>query len=255
LLEVVQEAEKIPEAAVKETVGFIRAAYRFTKDCDDAPLTQCAKYALAIARKIRKRDYKAISLIDVDGFKKLLGLPPAMIFMLLDRLCGVCVIPENDIPGSVTQLMVHLLTGQSAVYLEFYEFFEDALLCGVPDFITAEATMGDATIQPAAFGLLNTSLLNVSKVHDGEVTLVRLQADGGKYRLHLVKGEARQPRPWEECGWDPPAPQLPSLEVVPEGGVEHFKELVGGQHIIVAFGDQTRRIRDLAAILGIEVVE
>ncbi|MEA4823837.1 MAG: hypothetical protein VB111_06975 [Clostridiaceae bacterium] len=254
LLEIVQEADKIPAETAADAVRFVRSAFVFETECGDEPIEKAARYALAIARRIRKRDYRAVTLVDVDGFKKLLGTPPAMIFMLLDRLCGVCVIPENDILGSVTQLMVRHLTGQSGTYLEFYEFFDDALLCGVPDFIPLEATLGEPTIHPAAFGLLSTSLLNVSKVRDGEVTLARLLYMDGKYTMHLERGTARQPRAWEECGWEPPAPQLPSLEIVPEGGVRAFADKVGSQHVIVAYGDATRRIRYLCGLLGIEIV-
>ncbi|NMA09151.1 MAG: hypothetical protein GX929_08580 [Clostridiales bacterium] len=254
LLEVEQTSKNIAADAVADCVKFVRATYAFTKECGDAPIEAAARYALAIARRVRDRKYQAVTLIDVDGFKKLLGIPPAMIFMLLDRLCGVCTIPENDILGAVTQLMLHSLTGQTAPYVEFYEFFEDALLCGVPDFIPAEVTDGQPTIQPAAFGLLSTSLLNVSKLRTGDVTLARLQWNDGKYRMQLLRGEARAPRAWEECGWDAPAPQLPSLEIVPEGGVEAFAEKVGSQHIILVYGDQTRRIRWLCDMLGIEII-
>jgi len=38
--------------------------------------------------------------------KKLLGFPPAMIFMLLSDEMKLCTIPENDAMGAVTQLIV-----------------------------------------------------------------------------------------------------------------------------------------------------
>ena len=201
MLEIEQRAQEIPENAVADAVRFVREVYAFKKECDDETIAKCARYALAIARKIRERNYDAITLVDVDGFKKLLGLPPAMIFMLLDRFCGVCTIPENDILGSVTQLMVRYATGQIGGYLEFYEFFEDTLLAGVPDFIPSELTDGQPVIDPNAFGLLSTSLLNVSKVRDGEVTMVRLLYLDGEYTMQLVRGTATQPRAWSECGW------------------------------------------------------
>ena len=46
--------------------------------------------------------------------KKLLGFPPAPVFMLLSDISGVCTIPENDCLGNVTQLMVKYITGQAA---------------------------------------------------------------------------------------------------------------------------------------------
>ena len=84
---------------------------------------------------MEERGYDAVTLLDVDGMKKLLGFPPAMVFMLLNRIYGVQVIPENDILGSATQLMMHFATEETVPYLEYYEFFKDYLLAGVPDFI------------------------------------------------------------------------------------------------------------------------
>jgi len=48
---------------------------------------------------VRERGYRAVSLIDVDGMKKLLGFPPAPIFSLLSEDPGVCTVPENDTSG------------------------------------------------------------------------------------------------------------------------------------------------------------
>ena len=48
------------------------------------------------------------------------------------------------------------------------------MLSGVPDFIPKAATKGDVEVLPAAFGLLNTSVLNVSKAKTGYVTCCRL---------------------------------------------------------------------------------
>ena len=139
-------------------------------------------------------------------------------------------------------------------YAEFYEFFKDSFLIGVPDFIPRECTLGDALIRPSTFGLLTTSLLNVSKYKDGLVTLARLVTKGGKYYMHLFKGQAKQPRKWEESGWAPPAPQLPSLEVTPDCPMEDFARNVSSQHILVAYGDHMDALKQLCYLLGVEIL-
>lgn len=254
MLEIEQKAQKVTRDEIEKGIAFVRENWTFTKPCEDETIGRYVSYALTIADKIRKRKYDAISLIDVDGMKKLLNLPPAMIFMLLDRYCKVCTVPENDVMGSVTQLMVRYCTNQIAAYAEFYEFFEDSFLVGVPDFIPYEVTEGEALIMPAAFGQLSTSLLNVSKYKSGTVTLARLIDFDGKYRMHLLKGEAKQPRPWEECGWEAPAPQLPSLEITPEYSVKEFSEKVSSQHIILAYGDHVETLTHLCRLLDVEVL-
>ena len=122
------------------------------------------EYYLAVKEICDERGYDAVSLKDVDGMKKLLGFPPAPIFMLLSDEEKLCTIPENDSLGNITQLMVKYLTGQCAFCLEFYEFFTDRVLAGVPDYVPAEVVDGKVTVMPAAFGELSEGILNVSKV-------------------------------------------------------------------------------------------
>ena len=211
-------------------------------------------YALAVAEKCEERGFDAVTLNDVDGMKKLLGTPPALMFQLLDAWCGVSTTPENDVMGNVTQLMMRFGTGQMAPYAEFYEFFENSVLCGVPDYVPRFATDGPAKLWPSAFGLLNTSFPSVSRFRDGPVTLCRLFSMDGEYKMHLFTGTASQPPAWEECGWEAPAPRLSSLEVALDCGMEAFSQKVTSQHIILTYGDQTDYVRQLCYLLDIGIV-
>ena len=255
MLEMVRTLDTLDAAAVAELVSFVKENWVFKKPCDESVIEKGVKYALAIAKKIDERGWEAITLIDVDGMKKLEGFPPAMVFMLLEKLCGVLTIPENDVMGAVTQLIMKYLSGQTVPYLEYYEFFEESMLIGVPDFVPKAATQGDVTVLPAAFGLLNASLLNVSKVKTGFVTCARLCYIGGKYKMHIYTAEAKEPPAWNEFGWDDPAPQLPSLEVFPTScTVEEFAQKVSSQHVIVAYGDYTEQLKDFCKLMDMELV-
>ena len=255
MLEMVQGLDKLDPAEVEEGVRFVRENWKFDKPCDGSVIENGVKYALSISKLVAERKWEAISLIDVDGMKKLLGFPPAMVFMLLEHYSDVLTIPENDIMGAASQLIMRYLTGQVVPYLEYYEFFEESMLIGVPDFVPKAATAGDVTVLPAAFGLLNTSLLNVSKVKTGYVTCARLVYGKGKYRMHVYTGEAKTPPAWNEFGWDDPAPQLPSLEVFPDScSVETFAQRVSGQHVIVAYGNYVEALRDFCGMMDIEFI-
>ena len=255
MLEMIQNIDKLSQEDIKNGVDFVKANWKFKKECDDSVIENGVKYALAISMKIRERGWEAITLIDVDGMKKLLGFPPAMVFMLLEHYCGVLTVPENDIMGAVTQLAMKYLTEQIVPYLEYYEFFEESMLIGVPDFVPKAATDGDVTVLPAAFGLLNASLLNVSNVKTGYVTCARMYYMSGKYKMHVYTAEAKNPPAWNEYGWDDPAPQLPSLEVFPDScTVEEFAERVACQHVIVAYGNFVEEIKDFCKLMDIELV-
>ena len=255
MLEMVNNIETLSAEDINEGINFVKTNWVFKKPCDDSVIEKGVKYALSIAKKINERGLEAITLIDVDGMKKLLGFPPAMVFMLLEHYCSVLTIPENDIMGAVTQLIMKYLSGQNVPYLEYYEFFENSMLIGVPDYVPKSVTDGDVTVLPAAFGLLSASLLNVSKVKTGYVTCARLYYINGSYKMHVYTADAKTPPAWNEYGWDDPAPQLPSLEVFPDScTVEEFAQRVSGQHVIVAYGDFAEELRDFCKLMDIELI-
>jgi L-fucose isomerase-like protein len=254
MLEMVQRSQQVKPEAVREAVERIRKRWKFLKLAEPSTMEQGIRYYLALREKVRERGFQAVSLIDVDGMKKLLNFPPAMLFMLLSEDPGVCTIPENDCLGAVTQLVVRHLTGQIAAYLEVYEFMEDRILAGVPDFVPSEVVEGEIQVLPSRFGLLGEGLLNVSRVKAGEVTLCRLAYSGRDYLMHAVTGRAVQPRRWEEAGWAQPAPQLPGLEVILDTPVEEFAQKVLSQHYILAYGKQTEALRDFCRLTGIAML-
>ena len=253
MLELKQRYDKITEEEKQAVIDECMSKWKFLKPANPESMKMAAGYYLAVKAIADERGYDAISLKDVDGMKKLLGFPPAPIFMLLSDEAGLCTVPENDSLGSVTQLMVKYLTGQCAFYLEFYEFFEDRVLAGVPDYVPAEVTDGGVTVMPAAFGELSEGILNVSRVKPGKVTLCRLTQIDGEYFMHLAVGEGISPRKWEEAGWTQPAPQLPGLEILLED-VEDFTDKVMCQHYIVSYGDNSEKIINLCDMLGIRVI-
>lgn len=253
MLEMKQRYDAVTDEEKQAVIDNEMSKWRFLKEPNRDSMMAAAGYYLAVRQFIEERGYDAISLKDVDGMKKLLGFPPAPVFMLLSDCAGVSTIPENDCLGNVTQLMVKYLTGQCGAYLEFYEFFEDRVLAGVPDYIPAEVTDGETTVMPAAFGELSEGLLNVSKVKTGPLTMCRLFTDNGKYYMHMVKGKGVTPRKWEEAGWTQPAPQLPGLEILLDD-TEAFAQNVMCQHYIISYGDNTEKMKNLCSILGIEIL-
>ena len=255
MLEIAQKMDALDPAAVSAVVRELRAEWNFAQPVPDAALETGTRMYLAVMEKVRERGYEAISLVDVDGVKKLMHFPPALPLLLLADKGGVASIPENDGLGSVTQLIVRYLTGQVGAYLEFYEFFTDALLMGVPDYVPSEVVDGQLTVLPwPGFGGLKDGILNISKMKTGPATICRLASRGDRYTMHIVTGEARSPRSWEEAGWLPPAPQLSSVEFVPACSVDEFAQKVYGQHYIIAYGDHRQKLEDLCNLLGITIV-
>ena len=253
MLEMLQISENIEDKEVYDILKKIKKEWDFEKEPDDKVLKKGILYYLAIKKIVENGNYDAISLKDVDGMKKIMDFPPAMIFMLLSDELGLCTIPENDTMGAVTQLIVKQITAQSAAYLEYYEFFENSVLLGVPDFVPAEVVDGRIKVKLAAFGDIGTGLLNISKMKTGRLTMSRLSNTGNQYTMHICTGEGKL-MSWEEAGWEHPAPQLPSLEIFLDDPVQNFVQKISGQHYIIAYGDHTEALKDFCYIKNIKVV-
>lgn len=254
MLEIQQIIDTLEQKDVERVVTQVKRDWDFEKDAREDTLIIGSRLYLAIKSKLVEKKYEAVSLLDVDGVKKLMNFSPAMVFMLLAEDPGVCTIPENDSLGSVTQLITKYLTAQCAAYMEFYEFMEDRILMGVPDFVPSEIVEGKVKVLPTAFGGFGEGILNISKVKTGVVTLARLVGIKGRYKMHLVTGNAVTPRSWEEAGWAAPAPQLPGLEVILDSPVEKFAEKVYSQHYIISYGDNTAIFSDFCRLTGIEMI-
>ncbi len=254
LLELVQLIGKVDRHEVARLAQKVRQHWTFVKEPKSGTVEKSVELYLAISGKIKERGYQGFSFNDVDGIKKLLGFAPAGAMTLLHDEMAISSVPENDSLGAVTQLIVRALTGQVAAYLEFYEFLENGALMGVPDYVPAEIVAGPVTVMPNAFGNFGEGLLNVSKLKTGLVTLARLGYANGRYCLHMTTAQARAPRQWEEAGWAPPAPQLPSLELIFDYPVEEFVQKVMCQHYIISYGDNRALLKDLCAILNITVL-
>jgi L-fucose isomerase-like protein len=254
MLEVVQRMALKDAAEVTAVADRLLSEWEFEGETDLATLDQPIRMYLAIKDLVLERGYQGVSLIDVDGVKKLLKFSPGLVMSLLMDLENLAAIPENDGLGAVTQLMVRYLTGQVGAYFEFYEFLKDRVLIGVPDFVPGAVAEGRVRARISKFGLLAPGVLNVSKVKTGRVTLCRLASRGDRYRMHIVTGEAVTPRRWEEAGWEQPAPQLPGLEVILDDPIKGFAQKVLSQHYILAYGDHRSQLIDLCRLLGIEEI-
>lgn len=254
LLELQQFMDAANNEDVQRLAGELKTRWDFKKEPKPGTVENSVRLYLAIRRKIEERGYDAFSFSDVDGVKKLMGFAPAGAMTLLHDELHIPSVPENDSMGAVTQLIVQALTGQIAAYLEFYEFMENGALMGVPDYVPSEIVDGKVTVLPNAFGDFGEGLLNVSKLKTGPATLARLAYTGNAYTMHIMTATAQSPIPWEEAGWAPPAPQLPSLDVLFDGDTPTFIQQVMAQHYILAYGNHRSVLEDFCSILGIPVI-
>lgn len=254
LLEIKELEDKLDAAEIAKQAEHVKNDWVFTRAPQPGTIEASVRLALAMRDKIADRKYDAFSFCDVDGVKRLLKFAPAGSLTLLHDLMEIPTVPENDSYGAVTQLIMTKITGRVPAYMEFYEFLKSGALMGVPDYVPASVVDGPVTVMPNAFGSFGEGLLNVSKVRTGEVTMSRLAFTKGEFVMHAVKATAVTPEKWEEAGWAPPAPQLPSLEMRFNCPAENFLANVLGQHYIVSYGDWLPSIKNFCQLKGIKFI-
>lgn len=253
MLEIEQAMQKLPKEAVQAQIAEWQNSWEFEQPVAPPIMERVARLTLALNDKIEKRNYLAASTKCVYGVTKYMGCTACMAqSMLGDKTHFVC---ENDVPGMITQTMLGLLTGQSTTFIEMYEYFPDRLLAGACGFVpTSFIDGGKVSVRGHTWGGSSGGIVNTAPMKTGKVTLARISLHGERYRMHILTGEGLRPRDWEELGWVPPAPNFPSLEIIPDGSVEEFAHKALAQHYAVVYGDHRQKLTDLCELLDIEVI-
>ena len=223
---------------------------RWTAAAFDKPI----RMYLAVQRQVQRARLQGVSLIDVDGVKKLLHFPPGLVLTLLADRESVATIPENDGLGAVTQLIVRYLTGQVGAYFEFYEFIKDRVLVGVPDFIPAGVAEGTVQVRLALRRALRRRAQHLAGQNRPGDPLPAGQP--GRPLPHAYRHAARRSlrAAGKRPGGTSPRRSFPGLEVILDTSVDEFAQKVLGQHYIIAYGDHRSQLFDFCRLLGIEVI-
>jgi len=93
MLEMTQAMEQLDAGDVSRMVESVRDRWAFEKPASDETIEKPVRLYLALKNKVCERGYQAVSLLDVDGVKKLMKFPPAPVFMLLGEEDGARAFP------------------------------------------------------------------------------------------------------------------------------------------------------------------
>lgn len=97
---------------------------------------------------------------------------------------------------------------------------------------------------------LYAGLLNSSPYRPGRVTLARLSASKGRFKMHIATGEAELPPPFHEVG----CPTYPFVNVAMDMDPHAFMQRIGSQHYAIAYGDVRQELATVCRLLDIEIV-
>jgi L-fucose isomerase-like protein len=159
---------------------------------------------------------------------------------------------EADINGTITQLILQILSGGPAFGTDVVSFEADANLAAVWHCGLAPLSMADPAVKPR--GTIHSNrllpLLMEFPLKPGRVTFARLSEAQGDYRLVVGRGEMlRAPLSFSGTAgtlrFDRPASEV--ADIVLKEGLEH--------HMAITYGDIVPELLALAKILRIAVLE
>ncbi len=209
-------------------------------------LRKAFRMALAIDRIAEKHGWDALTIKCQYELSRTFGLAPCLPLSILgDRRVVSC---EGDLPLVVSQLILHYLTGEPTSYGDLHDATETYILLGACGF----APLSYAAAAPAInkHTALYEGLLNSSPYKPGRVTLLRLGARRGHFKLHVAAGDAELPPPFREMG----CPTYPFVKIALDGDVDDFMQHVPSQHYAIAYGDVREEIKVLCRLLDIEII-
>ena len=159
---------------------------------------------------------------------------------------------EADVNGTITQLILQLLSGEPAFGTDVVSFEADENLAVIWHCGLAPLSMADLSFKPR--GAIHSNrllpLLMEFPLKPGRVTMARLSEAGGEYRLVVGGGEMiRAPLSFSGTAgalrFDRPA--LEVADQIIREGLEH--------HVAITYGDVVPELLALARILDLPVLQ
>ncbi|MGQ9502268.1 MAG: hypothetical protein ACUVSF_04075 [Anaerolineae bacterium] len=243
--EVVVRYEKVGDKEVEERLKEAER-WQLGEGVSPADLRKTFRMALAIEQIAQERDWDALTIKCQYELSRTFGLAPCLPLSVLgDRRVVSC---EGDLPLVVSQLILHYLTGEPTSYGDLHNATPTHILLGACGF----APLCYAAAAPVVnkHTALYEGLLNSSPYKPGRVTLLRLGARRGRFKLHVAAGEAELPPPFHEAG----CPTYPFVNVALDGNVADFMHHVPSQHYAIAYGDVREEISILCHLLDLELI-
>ena len=211
-----------------------------------ADLNKVFRMYAAIKALAQENRYDALTVKCQYELSRIFGLAPCMPLSLLgDEMVVSC---EGDLPLVVSQLILHYLTGDPTSYGDLHNATEREILLAACGFAPLSYAAGRPVVNKHT--ALYEGLLNSSPYKEGRVTLARLAAQNGGFKMHIAGGRAVPPPPFHEIGCPPYA--YTSVEL--DGDTDAFMQNLFSQHYAITYGDVQAELGELCRILDITVV-
>jgi L-fucose isomerase-like protein len=233
--------EDMPLASLPQTDG-----WQLGENVAKGDLNKSFRMLEAIRGLCQERAWDAFTVKCQYELSRTFGLAPCLALSILgDEVVASC---EGDVPLVVSQLLLHYLTGQPTSYGDLHNATSTHTLWGACGFAPLSYAYGKPLVNKHT--ALYEGLLNSSPYKTGLVTLARLGARKGHFKLHVASGAAELPPPFHEVG----CPTYPFVNVAMDGDIAAFMQNISSQHYAIAYGNVLTELQQVGKLLDIEVI-
>jgi L-fucose isomerase-like protein len=234
-------AEDPPLASVPQAAGWQLGEKVVEKD-----LRRSFRMLEAIRSLAAERAWDALTVKCQYELSRTFGMAPCLALSILgDEVVTSC---EGDLPLVLSQLLLHYLTNAPTSYGDLHNVTATHTLWGACGFAPLSYAHGKPLINKHT--ALYEGLLNSSPYKTGPVTLARLGARKGHFKLHIASGTAELPPPFHEVG----CPTYPFVNVAMNGDILAFMQNISSQHYAIVYGNLITELQQVGRMLDIEVI-
>jgi len=241
----IHKALHADRVAVESAITLIRRSGRVCEDVRPEELEKAAGIYCALKETVGESGLDAINIKCQYEFSKEYKMVPCVpLSVLADN--GTVAGCEGDIPCTVSQLILHYLTGQVVTYGDSINHAGNAVKFSSCGMLPPSLGCGDKMIRrflphPGFNGLQMSFVMRPERV-----TFLRLVEDVGTF--HFLYGAGTGLPTELRQGY------MPALDVELDGNVNELVQNYAGQHFALCYGDVTSRIDSLARVLHINGV-
>jgi L-fucose isomerase len=231
---------------VADTLKPMTEDWNINPNINDSDLLKVFRLYTAIKELSVEGRYDAITIKCQYELSRIFGFAPCLPLSILGN--EMVVSCEGDIPLVVSQLILHYLTGEVTSYGDFHYFHEREIglaACGFAPLIYAK----DRPLINKHTSLYE-GLLNSSPYKNGDMTIIRLAAKNGGFKMHIAHGTVTETPDFHEVGCPPYAFVMLKLD----GDSEFFIQNLFSQHYAIAYGNVTAELIELCHLLKIETI-
>lgn len=239
---------------MNKNLDSFRKIYSFTTPLEEKDEKMCLAMTEAIRQLVAANNLSAITLRCCFELAIDFGFAPCVpLSILSNEFVTSC---ESDIPVTLSQLMLHYVTGQPAAYVDILMMEDFRIYCACCGFGAFEYARSKKCIAYSTAGkgdndLTYRRLTNSSGYEDGIYTLARLRFSGeDRVFLQVILGENKNDfEPFYELGCE----NFPSLGLIVKQNTSKLLEKLESQHFAIIKGNVVKKLKYLCKFMGIEM--